>query len=142
MDKFNKKNIIIFILAAIVFILGSAYGINLVRIQNINAKNTIMLNYFFELLASFIFGILISIPNMIQELKKEGKIAFDLGKGVMFLLPSLVLIIIESQLIYGSLFFHKVTSYFTVILLSYGIFSKYIRAFIYTVIFRRKRGQA
>jgi hypothetical protein len=122
MDKFDKKNIIIFILVAIVFILGSAYGLNLLRIQNINAKNT-MTNYFFELLASFIFGILISIPNMIQELKKEGKLAFDLNKGVMFILPSLVLIIIESQLIYGSLFFHKATSYFTVILLSYGIFS-------------------
>lgn len=82
-----------------------------------------MTNFFLELLASFIFGILISIPDMIQELKKEGKIGFDLGKGVMFMLPSLVLIILDSQLIYGSLFFHKATSYLTVIVLSYGIFS-------------------
>jgi hypothetical protein len=122
MDRYDKKNIITYMLMMIVFILGSAYGLNLLRVQNINAKNTIT-NFFLELLASFIFGILISIPNMNQALKKGGKLTFDLNKGIIFILPSLVLIILESQLIYGSLFFHKVTSHFTVILLSYGIFS-------------------
>ena len=123
MNISNKKIGTLFFLLTTIISIGGAFLLTNIQLSQINK-----FTFKEELLFSLIFGMIISFPDFFIEIKKKGILFFDFKRFIIFVIPFIVLIIVELiSLLNSSLFFNKVVTYFLVAMFSYSILSSFKR---------------
>jgi len=125
----NKKSIfmsIAYVGLFLFFVYGMSYLLNLLRIQNSSVTETLPA-YLRELAYFLLFGLVISIPDFYVKIKNPGIIKFDGKRFLLLVIPCTIIILLNFQLVFGSLFFNKIASYSTFTLLGYSILSSFTK---------------